>query len=708
MKRPSSKPSAKRPGNPLIFRLLLAAALLFLVLLAYWPALHAGFIWDDDRYVTDNAMLTAPDGLRQIWFSPHKQSQYFPLVYTTFRLERQLWGLAPLGYHLVNVLLHGINALLVWAVLRRLAVPGAWLAAAIFALHPVHVESVAWVTELKNIESLFFSLLAVLAWMRFTKGSPWSTPELDSHRNANRITEPHKPDKASPPVPAPLAPSWVFYALSLLAYLLALFAKTTACTLPAALVLVLWLRRERFNWVRAVQVLPYVLIGLAMGLVSVFWEKHLGNYDPSFQLSTSALERLLISARAYWFYAGKLVWPTGLAFSYPRWNMDPHQALNYLWLLACLLVVVGLVLLRHRPWWRGLAAGVAFFVATLSPLAGWIPNFTFLFSFVADHYQYVASLGLIALVPAAFSLLGKAAGYRVWPSIASGVLLLLLGVLTYRQSAAYYDSESLWRDTIAKNPRSWMGHTNLGSALENKGRLLEAREQYEVSLQLNPNDFIAAASLGNVLSMLNRRPEAMQYYRRALQINPKYALAHANLGMALLADLNYAEAISHLRQALDADPEFHQVLLYLGDALRDSGQIPEAVEYYRKAAAALPDQPEPLLRLAGILQSKGENEQAIALLRQACAISANRADLWLALGNAQFQQSHFPDAAESFRRATVAEPANPLAHYDLGLALAAQGKMPEARTEFETALRLKPDLQTAREQLLRLNAPRAN
>ena len=708
MKRPPSKPSAQSPINSLVSRLFLAAALLFLVLLVYWPALHAGFIWDDDRYVTDNPMLTAPDGLRQIWFSPHKQSQYFPLVYTTFRLEQQLWGLAPLGYHLVNVLLHGLNALLAWAVLRRLAVPGAWLAAALFALHPVHVESVAWVTELKNLESLFFSLLALLAWMRFTKGSAWTAPATASSQDDRQPLGSRQRDQTPLSPPTNAGVHWAFYALSLFAYLLALFAKTTACTLPAALVLVLWLRRERFNWARALQVLPFVVLGLLMGLVSVFWEKHLGNYDPSLGLSTSAIERLLISARAYWFYLGKLVWPAGLAFSYPRWNMDPRQALNYLWLVACVLVGVGLVLLRHLPWWRGLVAGILFFVATLSPLVGWIPNFTFLFSFVADHYQYVASLGLIALVPAGLSLIGRAAGSRIWPNIASGALLILLGMLTWKQSAAYRNSESLWRDTITKNPRSWMGHTNLGKALEEQGRLREAREQYERSLEINPNDFIAEASLGGLFSMVNRRPEAIQCYRRALQINPKYALAHANLGMALLADLNYAEAISHLRQALEVDPDFHPVLLYLGDALRDSGQVTEAVDYYRKAAAALPDQPEPLLRLAGILQTKGEIGEAIALLRQACAVSPKRADLWLALGNVWFQQTNYPEAAESFRRATLAEPGNPLAHYDLGLALAAQAKTPEARKEFETALQLKPDLQPARDQLLRLSTPPGN
>ena len=215
------------------------------VFIAYWPALRGGFIWDDDAYVTNNPLLTAPDGLRRIWFSFYTQSQYFPLVYTTFRFEYGLWGLHPPGYHIVNVLLHSANALLVWLVLRRLALPGAWLAAAIFALHPVQVETVAWITELKNTESTFFCLLALLAWMKFA----------GTH-------------------------SWRFYALTFLLYALALFSKTTACTLPAAMLLVLWLKHLPVNWQRWLQVVPFLAAGLAMGLLSIWWERHLGNYLP--------------------------------------------------------------------------------------------------------------------------------------------------------------------------------------------------------------------------------------------------------------------------------------------------------------------------------------------------------------------------------------------------------------------------------------------
>src|SRR5213083_494673 len=205
--------------------LILALLLVVTAILAYQPAWHGGFIWDDDAYITNNELLTAPDGLRRIWFSLDSPSQYFPLVYSTFRIEHALWGLNPTGYHWVNLLLHAANALLVWRVLARLNVPGAWLAAAIFALHPVQVESVAWITERKNVLMGFFFLLTLLAWTAFVD---------------ERTKRP-----------------WRFYGLALILYVLALSAKTTACTLPAALLLILWLQKKSINWERILQIAPF-------------------------------------------------------------------------------------------------------------------------------------------------------------------------------------------------------------------------------------------------------------------------------------------------------------------------------------------------------------------------------------------------------------------------------------------------------------------
>src|SRR5262252_2815093 len=285
-------------GRGLIFAVVLAAVTIF----AYRPAWNGDFLWDDDAYIINNELLTAPDGWHRIWFSLDSPSQYFPLTYSTFRIEHALWGLNTTGYHWVNLLLHVANALLVWAVLARLKVPGAWLAAAIFALHPVQAESVAWITERKNVLMAFFFLLTLLAWIAF----------VDERTKRPRF----------------------YYCLALVFYALALSAKTTACTLPAALFLVLWLLKRPINQQRIFQIVPFVLMGIAMGLLAVWWERyHQGTSQAVFPFLTP-VERILVASRAVWFYLSKLIWPSNLTFIYPQWTVAPTRPLDYAWLLA--------------------------------------------------------------------------------------------------------------------------------------------------------------------------------------------------------------------------------------------------------------------------------------------------------------------------------------------------------------------------------------
>src|SRR6266446_2949254 len=429
-----------------IFGLLLAA----LTILVYRPAWNGGFLWDDDAYVTNNDLLTASDGLRRIWFSLDSPSQYFPLVYTTFRIERGLWGLNPSGYHWVNLLLHVANALLVWRLLVRLRVPGAWLAGAIFALHPVQVESVAWITERKNVLMGLFFLLTVRAWAEFVD-------EQTKHR-------------------------WFFYGLALVLYALALFSKTTACTLPAALLLILWLQGRRVDQRRLLQLVPFVVLALGMGLCTVWWERyHQGTRGPLFAISP--LERLLIASRAIWFYLGELFWPSNLTFIYPRWHITPSSPFDYVPLLG----IAGLcaaIWLTRRYFGRGVEVAMLFFAATLGPVLGFIMLYTFRYTFVADHYQYLASIGPIALVCAGAATLARS--YSQARPFVFGLLACVVAVLTaltWRQSAMYADIESLWRTTIARNPDCWMAYNNLGAVLYRRARLMTrlhiTSEQYK-------------------------------------------------------------------------------------------------------------------------------------------------------------------------------------------------------------------------------------
>jgi len=650
----------------------LAGLLLLLVVAAYLPALRAGFIWDDDEYVTDNSMLTATNSLHQIWFSAHTQSQYFPLVYTTFKYERALWGLNPLGFHLVNILLHGLNAVLVWIILKRLQSPGAWLAAAIFALHPVQVETVAWISELKNIESLLFYLLALLAWMKFTDGPGWS--------------------------------SWPYYGLALAAYLLALFAKTTACTLPVALVLVPWLRGQRLGWLRSVQILPFLLVGFGLGLVTIWWEKHLGDYKESFDLSFSFLQRGLIASRALWFYAGKLVWPVGLTICYPRWEINAGNPAQYIPAIGCLIVAV-LVWVCRKKIGRGVIAGLIFFVAVLSPLLGFVIEGAFHYTYVADHYQYNATIGLIAVFAAVVCRWFAKSGF--WTPV-QGALLLVLGCLTWQQCAPYHDRETLWRDNVAKNPNSWIGHLNLGLELFKQGQLDAALEQFQTAVALHPNGDHEQANLGTALMEKGLYSEAIQHLEAALAINPQYLAAHNSVALAYsqLGDEN--QAVAHFRKALEIDPNALGVMMNLGSALEHQGKLDEAVENYRLAANQFPTEVEPLRRLARVLAKKEQFSLAAEAGRQAVQLAPGRTDLLLALGNIYMAQTNYASAGDCYQQALKIEPASAGLHYNLGIVQGLLGRTNEERQELLETLRLKPDFSSAQKQLLLLNAQPAN
>ncbi|HXV36723.1 MAG TPA: tetratricopeptide repeat protein [Myxococcota bacterium] len=534
---------------------LLGALLVALVIAAYAPALRAGFIWDDDDYVTENPLLHVPDGFQRIWLSMDAPSQYFPLVYTAFRLEYKLWGLDPFGYHLVNVLLHAANALLLWALLRRLASPGAWLAAALFALHPVQVESVAWVAERKNTLSLFFSLASLLAWERF------SAPGRDAGAR--------------------------WYVLSLALYALALASKVTACTLPAAQLLLLWLSGRSIDRRRIAQVAPFFALGVALGLVVVHWERHhIGTRGDRFEISL--VESFLVATRAVWFYLGKLVWPTELAFSYPKFEIDPSDPRQYAWAVAGAAALAALWAARR---WLGRAplAAAIYFVATLSPLLGFIPLFTFWYTYVADHYQYAASIGPIALASA-----GAARGLGAWlgprgAAVAAAPALLLLAVLTASQCRVYESEETLWRDVIAKNPGSWMAHTNLGRFLLRERRFEEAAEAYARVFAIKPDAYRAHLGRAGALMRLGREREAELHFEAALALRPALPAAHQALAKLRWKRGDRAAAIRHYEAMVALAPDDATGHYLLGRALEASARPRDALDHYRAALRIDPE-----------------------------------------------------------------------------------------------------------------------
>ncbi|MBW2494723.1 MAG: tetratricopeptide repeat protein, partial [Deltaproteobacteria bacterium] len=421
----------------------------------------------------------------------------------------------------------------------------------------VHVESVAWITERKNVMSLFFSLLSLLAWMRFVE------PRGNSARR--------------------------FYALSLVWYALALASKVTACTLPAAQVLLLWVRGHPIDRRRIAQVAPFAGLGVAMGLVITYWERyHIGTVGERFALAP--IESFLVATRATWFYLGKLLWPTQLTFSYPKFAVDPSDPQQYIWALAGAILLAALWGWRHAIGRAPLAAAI-FFVATLSPLLGFIPLFTFWYTYVADHYQYVASIGPISFLSAgATQLLRDHTRLgRVGLGSTAALVLAVLGILVWNQSRVYESEETLWRDTIAKNPSSWMAQTNLGRYMLREERFEEAVEEYGRVFAIKPDAYRAYVGRAGALVKLGRDREAEKDFKAALELKPDLYVAHQALARLSWKRGARAVAIAHYKAMIAIAPENPAGHFSMGRALERRGRYRDALVHYRNALAVDPE-----------------------------------------------------------------------------------------------------------------------
>jgi tetratricopeptide (TPR) repeat protein len=655
-KRPAS-PSKKFDWRPLVIIVLITCA-------AYYPALQAGYIWDDDFYVTENHLLTAPDGLRRIWFTTESTSQYFPLTYTVFMLERRLWDLNPLGYHLVNIALHAINALLVFLLFTRLGLRGAWMIAAIFALHPVHVESVAWVTELKNVLSGTFCLLALLSYLRFE----------DNLR-------------------------WKWYTWSLLLFALALLSKTVVLTLPVVLLLIRWWRKHSITLRDITLLIPFMIVGVGMGLLSMWWEiNHQGTTGEVFEFSL--LQRILLSGRAIWFYVIKLLWPLNLTFSYPRWILDPREIVQYGWHIG--LVGSGILLWNMRDrWGRGPLAGVAIFIITLAPMLGFINYYTMRYSFVADHYQYLASLGLIAVV-----VEGIRWGFGRWRDSASEVtsrrtalvekciglsVLVILGILTWQQGHIYRDSETLWQDTLKKNSESWIVYNNLSTAVFEKGRIDEGIEYLKKALKINPMNHEAYNNLGIAYIKNGMLTNAITEFNKALSIKPNFRKAHNNLGLVYQKQGKLDEAIFQYKQAVTIDPYYADPHYNLGFIYQKRRKLDEAIFQYKQAVIIDHYYTEAHNNLGLIYEKQGRVDEAIFAYKQAIISDHYYAEAHNNLGNAYVAGGMRDKAISEYKKAISINPTYVKAYTNLGITYGEMKRVEESIETLKKALALKAD-----------------
>ena len=668
--------------------------LALLVAVSYFPALSGGFVWDDMVFA-EEPVIHAASGLWNIWFSPSdikNEGHYWPLVYASFWLEHKLWGLAPVGYHAVNIVLHIINCLLLWRLLARLTVPGALVIAAVFAVHPMHVESVSWIIERKDVLSALFYLTAVLAWMRFTES------------------------------PRPSG-----YALALGLFIAGLLSKSVVVTLPAVLLIWRWWQYGRVTGADVLWLAPFFVAaaGITAADLSFYTSRE------SLDLGYSLPERVLIAARALWFYLGKLLWPTELAVIYPLWEIDVGDLLAWGYVVGAVVLAALLWLGRQRIG-RGPLAGALFFAVTLSPVLGFVDYGYMQFSFVADRFQYLAGIGVLAV------LIGAAAcgadklprNLRLGACGLAAIVVALLSTLTWRQAGIYQDEITFFSHVVALNPAARDAHLNLGSALfeadraeegltasriavaqrpdsgkalANVGRALIKLAQLEEAeghllraRQFDPRSVIAHQNLAEVFRKQGRYTEAVASYRAVLEIDARYAPAYAGMGTALFGAQRYDEALQAMQQALalEPDPEFAPAYAGMGIALFQWERYEEAVTALEQAIALQPELPvmgsSLHVFLGRALQEVGRPEAAAERYEHAMQMEPHDREALDHLVMMRFGQQRYEEARELYRRMLEIDSGSAQTHSNLGAALYQLGRLEEALRSIERAPGLGP------------------
>lgn len=613
--------------------------LMVLTMIVYLPAMNGGFIWDDDAHLTTNPVIVGPLGLKEIWTT--SAARICPLTLSCFWLQHALWGLHPLPYHLVNITLHSISAILLWRILLRLNVPGAWFGALLWSVHPVQVESVAWITELKNVQSCLLYLATILCSLK------WINPEPGISRSQREGN----------------------YILAVVFAALAMASKSSTVILPVVVGLCAWWFNVKLNWSNALRLAPFfVLAALASGVT--LWTVELeGSGDPRWLRTWP--EKIVTVGNVVWFYIGKLLWPHPLNFIYPRWEVDAAKATSYLGIVA----VCGAILFL---WWnrsgrmRPVFFAFVYFLTALLPVLGLVEHFFLRYSFVGDHFQYLASIGIVPLISAYVAKVCQSLGR---PGRSIGVTMGIvaastLGALTWRYESVFADNEGLWRDTLSKNKSAWIAHNNLGNIVFKQGNYALAVSHYEEVVRLTPNNPEAYNNLGLALFAMGDHSEAIRNYTEALRLDPHFADAQLNWGNVLAAQKDYREAIGHYALAMRLKPDFTEANNNLGVALMNSSNYAEAILYFTEALRLNPNYADAHDNLGIVLEAQGQFEEATSQYREVVRLRPHHAE----------------------------------AHYNLGMTLGRLNRRSEAESQFLEALRLKPDYADAQTNLDRLRA----
>jgi tetratricopeptide (TPR) repeat protein len=680
---PDPNPSNGRL-EPVVAAFLLLATLVW----AYWPALHGKPVWDDSAWLGDLAHLKANwSGLGRIWTDPTAMQQYYPTSGSSFWLDEQLWGSWHLPYHLENLLLHAVSVGLLWQLLTRLRVRGVLIASAFFALHPMMVESVAWITERKNVLSMALMLGGLLVYVRAAqnKGIWPATGE-------------------SPPSAASSTPvrSWMKsrpYSAALLLCVLALGAKITAFVFAPALLLAIWWQTGRLRWRQDVlPTLPFFAVTLALGLLITWLEVyHVGAEGREFSASLS--ERLISTGRAFWFYPCKLLWPVDLCFIYPDWRTSPSGPLDWLWPLSIPVFLATLWLLRGQIG-RGPLVLALFYLGAAFPVLGMLNVYGAVFSPVWDHWVYVPSVAVLIFAAAVFHRLGAKLKPRWLPLTLVALLLAVLTFQTRRQTPQYAGEQELWIETIRRNPRAWLALNNRGSYLVDQQQFQEAIEHFEEATATNPDYAEAWNNLGGALVRLGRYEESLEPYQNAIALDAELSpYTRHNMGNALLTIGRTDEAMEQFHASLALKPDYNEAHNSLGAALTQIGQLDEAIEHLQEAIRITPSYYQAHNNLGSALQKKGDLEAARQAYEKSAELRPDFVEARFNLGELHYKLGEFDAAIRRYEEVLKLRPDHARAQYNLGLIAADQGKLDEADAAYRKAIEIDPGYANAHNNL---------
>lgn len=602
----------------------------------YWPCLPGALVFDDNEWIIDMEWaFKLWNGLLQFWTVPGTTQQYYPLTATSFWIDYQLWGLNTFPYHLENVLLHGLSGVFFWFVLRQLGIGGAFFAAALYVVHPVMAESVAWITERKNVLSQALVLAALLAYGRSLHG--W------------------RPD--APPR------SWSWWWFSFFLFVAAILAKITAFVFPAALLVISWWKYQKLSWKRDfLPVLPMFVVSIATSILISWMETEvLGASGEKFELPL--VNRFVIAGQTISFYLGKLLWPHPICVIYYRWDLDPTVWYQWAGLVFCAVMASLLAWKTLQGRWRGTTAATLLFLGMLFPLTGFLNVYGMLYAWVADRWVYMPSLPLFALVGHLwqYAYLRKAQLVQ----IGSVIILIICGVLTLQQSATYKTIDTFWQAAINGNANPWKARSDYADALITAGRASEAVEQLNQAIKENPVSD-CYCNLGVALNNLGRNKEALEAFKTALEIEPGMAVVHYNIGKIYSALGNNAESERYFRSAIELKPEFVTARNDLGNLLFQTGRLKEAELEFRSALSSHPNSGPIHTSIGNILYWLGDHRQAMEFFRKALDI-----------------EPELPAALSNYAFALVSTNQEGLQNIDLGVQLASKAAEVSNRQNLE-------------------------